>query len=159
MSLIELMDEADRVNAKVKKRTAELEAEVERLHECNKVLASDNSGFGPLKAELKRLKAFVQEVANLPHSPMCPLEHPAYKNKWCDRCEAKKMLELPHYDPHYDQDAEFRCLRAEVKRLKGLCQRSLDCMLAGRLPRGRSVVPPDYWQATLDDLAALANPS
>jgi hypothetical protein len=45
-----------------------------------------------LLREVERLQAFVAEVGAGDHSQMCPLDHPAYRHKWCHCCEAIKVL-------------------------------------------------------------------
>jgi len=50
-----------------------------------------------LVRERDNLRDFVEDIAAGPHEDICPLEHPAYRNKWCDCCEARKLLGL---EPH-----------------------------------------------------------
>ena len=58
-------------------------------------LASRDVGTDLLRRLAERLEAledFRTEVACGPHCELCPLEHPAYRSKWCHTCEADKLL-------------------------------------------------------------------
>jgi len=54
---------------------------------------ADNVRLSKQLAEVEPLREFVAEVAAQSHDPMCPLNHPAYRHKWCNVCEAKKELD------------------------------------------------------------------
>lgn len=43
---------------------------------------------------IKELSEFVEEVAVGRHDDLCPLNHPAYRDKWCNCCEAKKLVKI-----------------------------------------------------------------
>ncbi|MHA2279896.1 MAG: hypothetical protein ACXAC5_03340 [Promethearchaeota archaeon] len=42
--------------------------------------------------QLQELWEFVVDIATGPHNEICPLNHPAYRHKWCNCCEAKKLI-------------------------------------------------------------------
>lgn len=43
--------------------------------------------------QTQELLDFVIDIAKGPHDDICPLNHPAYHNKWCNCCEAKKLVD------------------------------------------------------------------
>lgn len=43
--------------------------------------------------QTQELLDFVIDIGKGPHDDICPLNHPAYRNKWCNCCEAKKLAD------------------------------------------------------------------
>jgi len=43
-------------------------------------------------SHIQQLLDYVIEVSAGAHDSICPLNHHAYRNKWCNRCEATKLI-------------------------------------------------------------------
>lgn len=53
--------------------------------------ADDDSPGDRMKVALLTAVDFVHEMDGA-HENICPLQHPAYKRKWCAGCESPKVL-------------------------------------------------------------------